>query len=88
MWCAFTVNGGASSTATSTTFTFPAGTVVNLHADKASAAFDWGYWFGTDGDTSATHDTAMSTTVTMTTSKKVQACCPVHGTGTPCPPPT
>jgi hypothetical protein len=70
--------------------TFPAGTVVNLGAMASASFFVWGYWVGTDGDTSAAHDTSMTTTVTMTASKTVQACCPDAPPAAlvPCPPPT
>jgi hypothetical protein len=71
-WCTVT----EQSAAYSMTKTFPKGTVVSLDAMPVSSAFVWGYWTGTDGDTSGTHDTNMMTTVTMTTDKTVLACCP------------
>jgi len=84
-WCTVSVNGGTSSTAASRTFMFPAGTVVNLHGDTAdSTVFVWGFWTGTDGDTTANHDHNMSTTVTMSSDKTVVACCPDIGQTT-CP---
>jgi len=88
-WCSVAVNGGAASTADPVTLTFPTGTVVNLVGDKASPTFVWGYWRGTAGDTSATHDTAKTTTVTLSGNKTVQACCPfASAPTTPCPDPT
>lgn len=88
-WCSVGVNGGASSTAATTTLTFPEGTVVNLHGDKATGTFVFGYWRGTSGDTSASHDTQVDTTVTMDGDKTIQACCPfANDPTTPCPDPT
>ena len=88
-WCTVAVNGGTSSTADPVTLMFPTGTVVNLVGDKASATFVWGYWRGTVGDTTAAHDTAKTTTVTMSGNKTVQACCPFASAPTmPCPDPT
>ncbi|HEY1811076.1 MAG TPA: hypothetical protein VGG74_01900 [Kofleriaceae bacterium] len=71
-WCTVT----EQSAAFSMTKTFPKGTVVSLDAMPASSAFVWGYWTGTDGDTTGTHDTNMMTTVTMSADKMVLACCP------------
>jgi hypothetical protein len=88
-WCTVTEQGTDEGGTASVTMTFPAGTVVNLKGDTVSAAsFFWAYWFGTDGDTTSAHDTNMTTTVTMTKNKTVQACCPVVGTPPTCPPPT
>jgi hypothetical protein len=89
-WCNVSVNGGANSTADPQIFMFPTGTVVNLSGDTASAAsFVWGYWRGTAGDTTGAHDTAKTTTVTMSGNKTVQACCPLTSSPTtPCPDPT
>lgn len=88
-WCTVTEQGTDEGTVTPVTMTFPAGTVVNLHADTASAGtFFWAYWVGTDGDTTAAHDTEMTTKVTMTQNKTIQACCPVVGTPATCPAPT
>jgi hypothetical protein len=85
-WCSVTVNSGTASTTATQTLTFPAGTVVNLGGDKASSTFVWGYWVGTTGDTSATHDKAMTTTVKMDQDRTVQACCPfATAPSTPCP---
>jgi hypothetical protein len=71
-WCSVTEQGATYATS----MTFPKGTVVNLGAMPVSTAFVWGYWTGTDGDTTAAHDTKMTTTVTMTGDKSVVACCP------------
>jgi hypothetical protein len=87
-WCSVTENGTAPSM-NPQTYTVPIGTVINLTGDKASTTFVWGYWVGTDGDTTASHDKSMTTTVTMSKSKTVQACCPfATSPNTPCPPPT
>ena len=90
-WCSVSVNGGASTSAP-LPMSFTVGTVVHLSGDTiAPGVFVWDYWRGTDGDTTSAHDTSMTTTVTMTTDKTVQACCPdVPPPGespTPCPPP-
>lgn len=88
-WCKVSVNGGADSTAATQTFSFSSGTVVNLKGDTAGTLFVWGYWTGTAGDTTSSHDTAKTTTVTMTGNKVVQACCPLASSPTtPCPAPT
>ncbi len=71
-WCSVTEQGAAYATS----MTFPKGTVVNLDAMPVSTAFVWGYWTGTDGDTTASHDKNMMTTVTMSGDKSVVACCP------------
>jgi hypothetical protein len=86
-WCTVTEQGTPEGTTALVTMTFPAGTVVNLIGAAASDAFVWDYWRGTDGDTGAAHDTNMTTTVTMTKDKTVQACCPFAveaGLPTPC----
>jgi hypothetical protein len=71
-WCSVTEQGATYATS----MTLPKGTVVNLDAMPASATFVWGYWTGTDGDTTAAHDTNMMTTVTMSADKSLVACCP------------
>ncbi len=89
VWCTVSVQGGASSTAATQSVTVPAGTVVNLTADKANDTFVWGYWVGTAGDNTHAHDTKKATTVTVTKDTVVQACCPfANSPNTPCPPPT
>jgi hypothetical protein len=70
-WCAVTVDGDGGYIPMAA---FVVGTVVDLDA-SAKAGYVWGYWTGTDGDTGS-GDRSMSTTVTMTTSKAVVACCP------------
>jgi hypothetical protein len=90
-WCNVTENGTAYDPPNEApVMTFPSGTVVHLMgATASSASFLWGYWVGTDGDTTASHDTNMTTTVTMTANKVVQACCPLTSAPTaPCPAPT
>ena len=69
-WCTVTENGASYSPSKS----FPAGTVVNLTAAPESGTFVWGYWSGTDA---GSHDTNMTTTVTMNADQNVLACCPV-----------
>jgi len=87
-WCDVTVDGSAPSTANQT-LTFPAGHIVNLTGDKASATFVWGYWRGTTGDSGSTpYDTSMNGTVVMSQDRTVQACCPfANAPNTPCPAP-
>jgi hypothetical protein len=92
-WCSVIEQGTSEgSTAAPPLLTVPAGTVVNLSATPSDATFVWGYWVGTDGDTSNSHDTNMTTTVTMSKNKTVQVCCPfavaAGSTPVPCPPPT
>jgi uncharacterized protein YceK len=88
-WCSVSVNGAVASTNATQTLTVPQGTMVPLSATAASSVFVWGYWVGTDGDTSASHDTGQAATVTMDKSKVVQACCPFASSpSTPCPAPT
>jgi hypothetical protein len=89
-WCSVSVNGGLPNTMGLQTLTFPPNTVVTLNGATANASlFVWGYWVGTAGDTSPSHDHSMATTVTMDTNKTVQACCPLTSSPTtPCPPPT
>jgi hypothetical protein len=71
-WCTVT----EQSEAYMMSMEFPTGTVVNLDAMPVADSFVWGYWTGTDGDTTASHDTNMMTTVTMSSDKSVEACCP------------
>jgi hypothetical protein len=87
-WCSVSVDGGPANTTATQMLPFPKDTVVSLSADKASAVFVFGYWVGTTGDTSPSHDTAMMTTVTMDADKTIQACCPfASAPNTPCPAP-
>jgi Divergent InlB B-repeat domain len=73
-WCTLTVNG-ETQTAASGTYTFDAGTVVPLTA-VGNPTFTFNFWTGTDGaNNSSGHDPNASTTVTMTASKQVLACC-------------
>jgi hypothetical protein len=72
-WCSITEDGTAlSPPMTTQSMSFPAGTVVDLTAAPLTG-FVWGYWTGTD---SASPDTNMSATVTMSADKTVLACCP------------
>lgn len=89
-WCNVGVNGGAANSNAVQTITVAPGTTVNLSGDALNATFVWGYWVGTAGDTSATHDTSKSTTVVVDKDNKVvQACCPfASAPTTPCPPPS
>ena len=68
-----------------------AATTVTFQVDGDKVTgFEWGYWVGTVGDTGASHDTMMMTTVKMDKDRTVQACCP-FATGPqahqPCPAP-
>jgi hypothetical protein len=70
-WCTVTVNGDGGYQPMAA---YVVGTVVDLDASP-KAGYVWGYWDGTDGDMGS-GDPKMATTVTMTTSKEVFACCP------------
>jgi hypothetical protein len=88
--CSVAVNGGVANSTATQNLSFPVGTTVNLMGDKLNATFEWGYWVGTAGDTGASHDTAMGTTVVMSANKTVQACCPFSSGAQahqPCPAP-
>jgi hypothetical protein len=74
-WCDVTENGTTYPASVPPVMSFAPGTVVDLNA-VAGQFFVWGYWTGTDGDTTAAHDTNMTTTVTMTSNKTILACCP------------
>jgi hypothetical protein len=88
-WCSVSVNGAAASMDATQTLTVSQGAMVPLSASASSSGFVWGYWVGTDGDTSPSHDTGQEATVTMDKSKVVQACCPFASSPTtPCPAPT
>jgi hypothetical protein len=75
VWCTLTVNG-ETQTAQSGSYTFDAGTVVPLTA-VGNPSFTFNFWTGTDGANASNggHDPNASTTVTMTASKQVLACC-------------
>jgi len=86
-WCLVAIDNGGATTADQT-MTFAPNTTVSLTGDKASAAFVWGYWRGTTGDTGAAHDTSMNSMVVMSQDRVVQACCPfATAPNTPCPAP-
>ena len=72
-WCNVTIDGGLpDSSFTITASIFP-GIVAQLHADPLMG-FIWGFWSGTDdGD----HFTMQDTTVTMTSDRSVEVCCPI-----------
>ena len=46
----------------------------------AEAGFVWGYWENTDGHMDGSHDTMMSTTVTVDADTTVHVCCPIPDT--------
>jgi len=73
MWCNVTIDDGLpDSSLTITAPIFP-GIVANLHADPL-LGFIWGFWNGTDdGDGFTQQDT----TVTMTSDRSVEVCCPI-----------
>jgi len=83
-WCDVTENGTTYAAGVPPATSFPKDAVVNLKA-VPNAIFVWGYWVGTDGDTTAAHDTNMVTTAKMDSSKTVYACCPDPGTSCPDP---
>jgi hypothetical protein len=74
-WCDVTENGTVYPASVPPAMSFPPNTVVNLNA-VPNYIFVWGYWTGTDGDKTSTHDMNMTTTVTMTSNKTILACCP------------
>jgi hypothetical protein len=85
-WCTVTVNGAPLTLAG--TYTFDAGTVVNLDA-VANTGFVFAYWLGTDGANSGNgeEDPNRTTTVTMDANMNVLACCNNPGEGLLCPTP-
>jgi hypothetical protein len=76
-WCNVTIDGGSpDSSLTITAPIFP-GIVAQLHADPLPT-FIWGFWSGTDdGD----NFTMQDTTVTMTSDRSVEVCCPIPPPG-------
>jgi hypothetical protein len=74
-WCDVTENGTVYPASAPPVMSFAPGTVVDVNA-VAATGFVWGYWTGTDGDTTSAHDTSMTTAVTMTSNKTILACCP------------
>ena len=81
-WCNVEVGNLAPSGGATVTLSERLGSTVFVDANP-KAGFLWGYWTGTDGDTTAAHDKSQLTTVTMTTDKSVLACCPLPS-GQPC----
>jgi hypothetical protein len=77
-WCNVTIDGGLpDSSLTIMASIFP-GIVAQLHADPVSP-FIWGFWNGTDdGDGYTQQDT----TVTMSSDRSVEVCCPIPGNAT------
>jgi hypothetical protein len=75
VWCNVTINGAPLSAA-GVYSNLAAGAVIDLNA-TARTGFTWAYWKGTDGANAGNseQDPNMSTTVTMTASKDVLACC-------------
>lgn len=90
-WCTISITNPATTlpngaTAASNVVSFPDGTVVHLHGDKASSSFKWatsasegGWQMGVDaGQDPVSQDTV----VTMTSDKTVKVCCPfTNGSG-------
>ena len=83
-WCDVTENSTVYPASVPPVMSFAPGTVVNVNAEAATV-FVWGYWTGTDGDTTSAHDTSMTTTVTMTSNKTILACCPFPPPAPTCP---
>jgi hypothetical protein len=76
-WCSVTIDSGLpDSSLTIEASIFP-GIVAKLHADPV-LGFIWGFWNGTDDGNGYTQQ---DTTVTMTSDRSVEVCCPI-------PPPT
>ena len=78
MWCSVIIDGDQPSSAASITKDYPDGSLALLHADP-NPPFVWGYWIGTDRDTSGTGDTLQDAAVTMSADRTVLACCPISG---------
>jgi len=79
MWCSVSVDGDQASSAAIISKDYPDGSLSLLHADP-NVPFVWGYWIGTDADTSGTGDTSQDAVVTMSADRDVLACCPFAGT--------
>jgi hypothetical protein len=78
-WCSVTIDGGApDSSGTIMASIFP-GITAQLHAEPLPG-FDWGFWNGTDDGNGYTQ---MDTTVTMTSDRSVEVCCPIPPPGHP-----
>jgi hypothetical protein len=76
-WCNVTIDDGSpDSSATITAPIFP-GIVAKLHADPL-LGFIWGFWSGTDDGNGFT---MQDTTVTMTSDRSVEVCCPIPPPG-------
>ncbi len=72
-WCNVTIGDGSPDSSTTITAPIFPGIVAKLHADPLNG-FDWGFWSGTDdGDGFTLQDT----TVTMTSDRSVEVCCPI-----------
>ena len=77
-WCSVTVDSDPASSAAIISKDYPEGSLSLLHADP-NVPFVWGYWIGTDADTSGTGDTSQDAVVTMSADRAVLACCPFAG---------
>jgi len=74
-WCNVTIDDGSPDSSLAITAPIFPGIVAKLHADPLPF-FDWGFWNGTDdGDGFTQQDT----TVTMTSDRSVEVCCPIPG---------
>jgi hypothetical protein len=72
-WCNVTIDGGTPDSSLTITVPIFPGIVAQLHADPL-LGFIWGFWSGTDdGD----NFTMQDTTVTMTSDRSVEVCCPI-----------
>ena len=74
-WCTVEVGNLAPTGGPTFTISERLGATVFVDANP-KAGFVWGYWTGTDGDTTDAHDENQLTTVTMTSDKSLLACCP------------
>ena len=72
-WCSVTIDGGPPDISGTIMASIFPGITANLHADPRDG-FIWGFWNGTDdGDGFTMQDT----TVTMTSDRSVEVCCPI-----------
>jgi len=76
-WCDVTIDGGLPDHSLTIVAPIFPGIVAQLHADPL-LGFIWGFWNGTDdGDGFTMQDT----TVTMTSDRSVEVCCPIPPPG-------
>ena len=72
-WCSVTIDGGAPDRSGTISASIFPGSVAQLHAEPLAGVI-WGFWNGTDDGDGYTQ---MDTTVTMTSDRGVEVCCPI-----------